>query len=93
MSGKSPERLFKVVFVGDSGVGKSSFIHRFCSNSFKHTFSATIGQFKHTFSATMGQFKHTFSTTIGQFKHTFSAIKGYFVHACNATVMYTYMYM
>ena len=39
-----PERMFKVVFVGDSGVGKSSFIHRFCHNDFKATFSATIGK-------------------------------------------------
>ncbi|XP_076451627.1 EF-hand calcium-binding domain-containing protein 4B-like isoform X2 [Babylonia areolata] len=37
------QRIFKVVFVGDSGVGKSSFIHRFCSNTFRATFSATIG--------------------------------------------------
>ncbi|XP_078332284.1 EF-hand calcium-binding domain-containing protein 4B-like isoform X5 [Crassostrea virginica] len=37
------QRLFKVVFVGDSGVGKSSFIHRFCNNQFNPTFSATIG--------------------------------------------------
>ncbi|PAA88806.1 hypothetical protein BOX15_Mlig000059g2 [Macrostomum lignano] len=43
LAGKSPERIFKVVFVGDSGVGKSSIIHRFCQNSFKSTFSATIG--------------------------------------------------
>lgn len=39
----APQRVFKVVFVGDSGVGKSSFIHRFCSNEFRATFSATIG--------------------------------------------------
>ena len=40
----SPQRLFKVVFVGDSGVGKSSFIHRFCTNNFRPSFSATIGK-------------------------------------------------
>ena len=40
-----PERMFKVVFVGDSGVGKSSFIHQFCNNEFKSSFSATIGNF------------------------------------------------
>ena len=37
------QRIFKVVFVGDSGVGKSSFIHRFCNDHFNPTFSATIG--------------------------------------------------
>ncbi|ESO00029.1 hypothetical protein HELRODRAFT_83548 [Helobdella robusta] len=39
----APERVFKVVFVGDSGVGKSSFIHQFCCNAFKPAFQATIG--------------------------------------------------
>ncbi|KAJ7370588.1 activation of store-operated calcium channel [Desmophyllum pertusum] len=39
----TPERVFKVVFVGDSGVGKSSFIHRFCHDSWKPSFTATIG--------------------------------------------------
>uniref|UniRef100_K7G1L6 RAB44, member RAS oncogene family n=1 Tax=Pelodiscus sinensis TaxID=13735 RepID=K7G1L6_PELSI len=39
----SPERLFKVVFVGNSGVGKSSFIHRFCYDRFLAEINATIG--------------------------------------------------
>jgi len=29
--------------LGDSGVGKTSFIQRFCTDNFKDTFSATIG--------------------------------------------------
>ena len=40
----TPERVFKVVFVGDSGVGKSSFIHRFCHDVWKPSFTATIGK-------------------------------------------------
>ena len=40
----TPERVFKVVFVGDSGVGKSSFIHRFCHDTWKPSFTATIGK-------------------------------------------------
>lgn len=39
----TPERVFKVVFVGDSGVGKSSFIHRFCHDAWRPSFTATIG--------------------------------------------------
>ncbi len=41
---QAPERIFKVVLVGDSGVGKTCFLHRFCHNRFKATFSATIGK-------------------------------------------------
>eukprot|EP00794_Sanderia_malayensis_P016747 gene16747-18441_t len=40
---QNPNRLYKIVFVGDSGVGKSSLIHRFCFDQFKPNFSATIG--------------------------------------------------
>uniref|UniRef100_A0A915PCF8 EF-hand domain-containing protein n=1 Tax=Setaria digitata TaxID=48799 RepID=A0A915PCF8_9BILA len=39
----SPDRIFKVVFVGDSAVGKTCFLHRFCHNRFKPLFNATIG--------------------------------------------------
>ncbi|XP_071414847.1 EF-hand calcium-binding domain-containing protein 4A [Pithys albifrons albifrons] len=38
-----PDRIFKVVFVGNSGVGKSSFIHRFCYDRFLTELNATIG--------------------------------------------------
>ncbi|NWS58856.1 RAB44 protein, partial [Chunga burmeisteri] len=40
---RSPDRIFKVVFVGNSGVGKSSFIHRFCYDRFLAELNATIG--------------------------------------------------
>lgn len=36
-------RVYKVVFVGDSGVGKTTFIHRVCSKSFNSSLSSTIG--------------------------------------------------
>ncbi|XP_060695155.1 EF-hand calcium-binding domain-containing protein 4A [Hemiscyllium ocellatum] len=41
--GSSPDRIFKVVFVGNSGVGKSSFIHRFCNDRFLSEINPTIG--------------------------------------------------
>ncbi|CAD5221181.1 unnamed protein product [Bursaphelenchus okinawaensis] len=40
---RSPDRIYKVVFVGDSAVGKTCFLHRFCHNRFKALFNATIG--------------------------------------------------
>ncbi|XP_072128361.1 EF-hand calcium-binding domain-containing protein 4A isoform X1 [Mobula birostris] len=39
----SPDRMFKVVFIGNSGVGKSSFIHRYCYDRFLTETNATIG--------------------------------------------------
>ncbi|CAF5211381.1 unnamed protein product, partial [Rotaria magnacalcarata] len=34
-----PDRMFKIAFIGDSGVGKTSFIQRFCTDNFKDTFA------------------------------------------------------
>lgn len=84
-----PARIFKVVFIGDSGVGKSSFIHRFCHEEFKGNFNATIGvdfQIK-----TM---KHQGSTIILQLWDTAgqerfrSMTKTYFRKADGVIVMY-----
>ncbi|CAF1114045.1 unnamed protein product [Rotaria sp. Silwood1] len=38
-----PDRVFKVAFIGDSGVGKTSLIQRFCKDHFTEAFSATLG--------------------------------------------------
>lgn len=35
--------LILTLLLGDSGVGKTSFIQRFCTDTFKDTFAATIG--------------------------------------------------
>ncbi|XP_071850638.1 EF-hand calcium-binding domain-containing protein 4B-like isoform X2 [Apostichopus japonicus] len=40
---RDPQRLYKVVFVGDSYVGKTSLMHRVCNNAFVESFNATIG--------------------------------------------------
>jgi GTPase SAR1 family protein len=37
------QRIFIIVLVGDSGVGKTSFIHRFCHDTFRESFYSTIG--------------------------------------------------
>ena len=51
MEGNKPSHLFKVIVIGDSGVGKTNLITCFCENSFKESYVATIGvDFKiHTF--------------------------------------------
>ncbi|XP_076863055.1 EF-hand calcium-binding domain-containing protein 4A isoform X2 [Brachyhypopomus gauderio] len=38
-----PLRVFKVVFIGSSDVGKSSFIHQYCRGHFPNKMSATVG--------------------------------------------------
>lgn len=39
-----PEQIkFKILFVGDSCVGKTSFISRYCEDVFNLTFIATVG--------------------------------------------------
>ncbi|KAM9854784.1 EF-hand calcium-binding domain-containing protein 4A [Aulostomus maculatus] len=38
-----PERAFKVVFLGNSGVGKSSFIQHYCTGHFSSQINATVG--------------------------------------------------
>uniref|UniRef100_G3VSC9 Calcium release activated channel regulator 2A n=1 Tax=Sarcophilus harrisii TaxID=9305 RepID=G3VSC9_SARHA len=42
-SSNSPDRLFKIIFVGNSSVGKSSFMRRFCEDRFCPSTSATVG--------------------------------------------------
>ncbi|KAG6926370.1 RAB3A, member RAS oncogene family, partial [Chelydra serpentina] len=39
----TPDRLFKIVFVGNSSVGKTSFLRRFCEDHFSPDTSATVG--------------------------------------------------
>ncbi|XP_037800483.1 LOW QUALITY PROTEIN: uncharacterized protein LOC119595437 [Penaeus monodon] len=38
-----PPRMFKVVLIGDSGVGKTSYIHRACTGEFRGDFGCTVG--------------------------------------------------
>ena len=45
---REPERVFKVIFIGDSSVGKSSLITRFCTGKFKPGLKSTIGVDFHT---------------------------------------------
>uniref|UniRef100_A0A671SB81 Uncharacterized protein n=1 Tax=Sinocyclocheilus anshuiensis TaxID=1608454 RepID=A0A671SB81_9TELE len=36
--------VFKVVFLGNSAVGKSSFIHHYCSGHFPNNLALTVGE-------------------------------------------------
>ncbi|XP_076588579.1 ras-related protein Rab-43-like [Chaetodon auriga] len=39
----SPQRVFKVVFLGNSGVGKTCFIQHYCTGRFHSDMSTTVG--------------------------------------------------
>lgn len=57
MEGKKAEYLVKVIVIGDSGVGKTNLITRFCENHFRDTYVATIGVDFKIKSLTMGDKK------------------------------------
>ncbi|VDL90399.1 unnamed protein product [Schistocephalus solidus] len=46
---QTPERIFRIILVGDSAVGKTSFMHRFCTGDFYQNTRSTIGNSGHTF--------------------------------------------
>ena len=39
-----PDYVFKILVVGNSYVGKSSFLMRLCTNSFSQRYASTIGE-------------------------------------------------
>ncbi len=43
MSNKDYDHLFKLLIIGDSGVGKSSLLLRFSENTFSGNYITTIG--------------------------------------------------
>lgn len=45
---KTYDFLFKLLLIGDSGVGKTSILVRFSEDAFNSTFISTIGEDTHT---------------------------------------------
>ncbi|XP_035663759.1 ras and EF-hand domain-containing protein-like isoform X2 [Branchiostoma floridae] len=82
-------RMFKVVFVGDSGVGKSTFIYRVCHDDYKATFSSTIGVDFHLKTVVAKNQKITMQLwdTAGQERFR-SITKSYFRKADGVIIMY-----
>lgn len=40
----TPQRLFKIILAGDSSVGKTAILHRFCDGHFRTDTTATVGE-------------------------------------------------
>ena len=38
-----PEKLFKVIIIGDPTVGKTSFVQRYVENTYKRDYKGTVG--------------------------------------------------
>ena len=41
--GDAADMLFKIIIIGDTGVGKTNVLIRFCDNDFRPSYIATIG--------------------------------------------------
>jgi Ras-related protein Rab-7L1 len=42
-SSVTPEKLYKIIVIGDPTVGKTSFVQRYVQNSFKKNYKGTVG--------------------------------------------------
>uniref|UniRef100_A0A8C4N5R2 Uncharacterized protein n=1 Tax=Eptatretus burgeri TaxID=7764 RepID=A0A8C4N5R2_EPTBU len=84
-----PDRLFKVVLVGESGVGKSCFIQQLCHKQFSPTIYATIGVDYHVKSLMLENVRIALQLwdTAGQERFR-SITKQYFRRADGVLVMY-----
>lgn len=47
MASRGYEYLYKILFIGDSGVGKTAVIWRFSEDTFSGVFIHTIGKYQH----------------------------------------------
>eukprot|EP00062_Callorhinchus_milii_P010663 gi/632955776/ref/XP_007893630.1/ PREDICTED: EF-hand calcium-binding domain-containing protein 4B [Callorhinchus milii] len=88
-SSSNPDRLFKVICIGDSSVGKTSFLRRFCNGSFHHGMCATVGIDYSVKTITVDKSQVAFQLwdTAGQERYR-SITKQFFRKADGVVVMY-----
>jgi GTP-binding nuclear protein Ran len=68
----APSHQFKLVLVGDGGVGKTTYVKRFETGEFEKKYVATVGAEVHVldFSTTKGMMRFSVWDTAGQEKLT-----------------------
>tara|TARA_Y100000389_G_scaffold140231_1_gene138036 strand:- start:3222 stop:3911 length:690 start_codon:yes stop_codon:yes gene_type:complete len=85
-----PEYVFRIILVGDSSSGKSSFLNRFCNDSFDSSNGSTIGVDFRTKIMKIDDnkvIKFQIWDTAGQ-ENFYSICRSYYLHTCAAFVVY-----
>ncbi|CAK8690662.1 ras and EF-hand domain-containing protein homolog [Clavelina lepadiformis] len=87
------DRLYKVILIGDSGVGKTSLLMRLCKNEFKASMTATLGVDSHTKTVDVGDRPVTLQIwdTAGQERFR-SIARSYFRRADGVLLLYDCTY-
>jgi Ras-related protein Rab-7A len=80
-------RTCKIVFLGDSEVGKTALIHRFVEQEYRDDFKATVGADFHTSKATIGDTEIDLQIWDTAGDERFRAIAGTFYRGTNACVL------
>ncbi|GAA49935.1 Ras and EF-hand domain-containing protein homolog [Clonorchis sinensis] len=86
---KPPERIFKIILIGDTGVGKSSFMHQFCDHVFYPRLSATVGVDFRTRNIRVDKYVYSIQLwdTAGQEKYR-SIVRTYFRKVDGVIIVY-----
>eukprot|EP00300_Choanocystis_sp_HF-7_P037529 c53702_g1_i1.p1 GENE.c53702_g1_i1~~c53702_g1_i1.p1 ORF type:complete len:203 (+),score=39.00 c53702_g1_i1:40-648(+) len=87
MEEAAPDHIFKVLLIGDAGVGKSSILLRFVDNTFSESIGSTIGvDFKAKIMTIQGQrIKLTIWDTAGQ--ERFRTLTSSYYRGCQAIIL------
>ncbi|CAH1801317.1 unnamed protein product [Owenia fusiformis] len=89
MAQQEPVAIFKMVLVGDGGVGKTTFVKRHLTGEFEKKYVATLGVEVHplTFHTTRGPIRFNVWDTAGQEK--FGGLRdGYYIQGQCAIIMF-----
>ncbi|KAA3678392.1 Ras and EF-hand domain-containing protein [Paragonimus westermani] len=86
---RPPERIFKIILIGDTGVGKSSFMHQFCDGVFYPRLRATVGVDFRTRNLRLDRTVYSIQLwdTAGQEKYR-SIVRTYFRKVDGVIIMY-----